>query len=156
MFVLRSQILVETRAYETFGYITKEIRPYWGLPKEHYFDAVAIASQGSPLNFKTSQVLSKKCVADGDYPLAKGIRSEKRIETGKMCGFRKFDKVIYNGKEYFIKGRMSTGYAILRDFNGIKVDLKPIAKFSKMTRLSARKSWIMTTMDMPNIFGCIT
>jgi hypothetical protein len=63
MNVLRSQILFETRAYETFGYITKEIRQYWGLPKEHYLDAVAIASQGSRLNFKTFQVVLKKCVA---------------------------------------------------------------------------------------------
>jgi hypothetical protein len=81
MNVLRHQLLERTGAYDTFGYITKEIRQYWGLPKEHYFDAVAIASQGSPLKFKTSQVVLKKCVADGDYQLAKGIRAEQRIET---------------------------------------------------------------------------
>lgn len=152
MNVLRSQLLSATGAYETFGYITKEIRQHMGLPKEHYFDAVAIASQGSPLNFKTSQVLVKKCVADGDYQLAKGNRSEQRIETGKICGFRKFDKVLYGGKEYFIKGRMSTGYAILMDIDGTKIGMKPIPKFSKMVRLSARKSWIMTTMNTLNIY----
>ena len=151
MNVLRSQLLNATGAYETFGYITKEIRQYWGLPKEHYFDAVAIASQGSPLNFKTTQVVFKRCVADGDYQLAKGIRGEQRIETGKICGFRKFDKVLYNNDLYFIKGRMSTGYAILMGINGTKIDLKPIPKFSKMVRLSARKSWIMTTMSIPSI-----
>lgn len=152
MNVLRSQLLNVTGAYETFGYITKEIRQYWRLPKEHYFDAVAIASQGSPLDFKTSLVVLKKCVADGDYQLAKGIRGEQRIETGKICGFRKFDKVLYNGNEYFIKGRMSTGYAILMGINGTKIDLKPIPKFSKMTRLSARKSWIMTMTNIQNTF----
>jgi hypothetical protein len=151
MNVLRSQLLNATGAYETFGYITKEIRQYWGLPKEHYLDAVAIASQGSPLNFKTTQVVFKRCVADGDYQLAKGIRGEQRIETGKICGFRKFDKVLYNNDLYFIKGRMSTGYAILMGINGTKIDLKPIPKFSKMARLSARKSWIMTTMSIPSI-----
>jgi hypothetical protein len=93
----------------------------------------------------------KKCVADGDYQLAKGVRSEKMIETGKICGFRKFDKVRYKRQEYFIKGRMSTGYAILMDVTGEKVDLKPIPKFNKMKRLSARKSWIMTTAPMQNI-----
>ena len=113
---------------------------------------MAIASQGSPLNFKTTQVLCKKCLADGDYQLAKGIRGEQRIETGKICGFRKFDKVVYNGGEYFIKGRMSTGYAIPMDINGTKIDLKPIPKFSKMVRSSARKSWIMTTVSIQNIF----
>jgi len=152
MNVLRTQLIARTGAYETFGYITKEIRQYWGLPKEHYFDAVAIASQGIPLNFKTMQVVFKKCIADGDYQLTKGIRGEQRIETGKICGFRKFDNVCYKGREYFIKGRMSTGYAILMDIQGVKIDLKPIPKFAKMKRLSARKSWIMTTTNIVSTF----
>ena len=151
MNVLRSQLLKITGGYETFGYITKEIRQHGGFPKEHYFDAVAIASQGSPVHFKTSQVMFKKCVPDGDYQLAKGIRGEQRIETGKICGFRKFDKVLYRGGEYFIKGRMSTGYAILMDIQGTKAELKPIPKFSKMKRFTARKSWIMITTNIPNI-----
>jgi len=150
MNVLRWQLLTATGAYETFGYITKEIRQYYGLPKEHYYDAVAIASQGSPLNFKTTQILIKRCVADGDYQLAKGARSERRIKTGKICGFRKFDKVLYAGKEYFIKGRQSVGYAFLMNIDGTKIDLKPLPKFSKMIRLSARKSWLMTTANIPN------
>jgi hypothetical protein len=60
MNVLRSQLLKITGGYETFGYITKETRQHWWLPKEHYFDAVAIASQGSPFQFRTGQVLQKK------------------------------------------------------------------------------------------------
>lgn len=145
MNVLRVQLLAQTQATETFGFVTKEIRQFWNLPKEHYFDAVAIASQGSPLVFKTLSVVLKKCVADGDYQLSKGNRSEQRIETGKIGGFRKFDKVAYAGQEFFIKGRMSTGYAILMDISGAKIDLKPIPKFTKMERVSARKSWIITT-----------
>ena len=69
------------------------------------------------------------------------------IPTGKLYGFRKFDKVQYKGNEYFIKGRMATGYAILMDMEGNKVDLKPIPKFSKMQRVSARKSWITDTKN---------
>lgn len=72
----------------------------------------------------------------------KGIRSEKRIPTGKLFGFRKFDKVKYLGKEYFIKGRMSTGFAILMGIDNIKLSLKPIPKFNKMKRITSRKSWI--------------
>ena len=37
---------------------------------------------------------------------------------------------------------MSTGYAILMDIEGNKVNLKPIPKFSKMERVSARKTVI--------------
>jgi len=85
-------------------------------------------------------------VPDGDYQQTKGIRSEQRLTTGKIQGFRKFDKVRYDGKEYFIKGRMSTGYAILMDIQGNKAELKPIPKFDKLQRLSGRKSWMITAI----------
>jgi hypothetical protein len=65
-------------------------------------------------------------------------------------GYRKFDKVRYLGQEYFIKGRMATGYAILMDIHGTKVELKPIPKFEHMKRVSARSSWIMSQRPMPN------
>jgi hypothetical protein len=68
----------------------------------------------------------------------------------KIQGFRKFDKVKYLGKEYFIKGRMSTGYAILIDIEGKKIDLKPIPKFVKMERLSARNSWNISQKAITN------
>jgi hypothetical protein len=51
--------------------------------------------------------------------------------------------VRYRGQEYFIKGRMSTGYAILMDIHGNKIALKPIPKFEKMKRVSARSSWMI-------------
>lgn len=140
---IRIQLLKQLNCEETFGFITKEHRQLMGLPKEHYMDAVAIASQGESVVFKVDNILFKKCVADGDYQQTKGVRSEKRINTGKIGGFRKFDKVKYQGKEYFIKGRMSTGYAILMNIEGEKADLKPIPKFNKLKRIQARKSWIM-------------
>jgi len=141
---IRQQLLrLLPEAEETFGFITKEHRQLINLPKEHYYDAVAIASQGKDVTFKTNDVLFKKCVADGDFQQTKGTRSQQKINTGKIQGFRKFDKVKYLGKEYFIKGRMSTGYAILMDIEGDKINLKPIPKFNKMKRIGARKSWIM-------------
>ena len=153
---IRIQLLKRTNAEETFGFVTKEHRQLMRLPKEHYFDAVAIATQGQEPTFKTSNVLFKKCVSDGDYQQTKGVRSEQVIPTGKLFGFRKFDKVQYKGKEYFIKGRMSSGYAILMDIEGNKVDLKPIPKFSKMQRVSARKSWIMISKTIPSFYSYVT
>ena len=149
---IRVQLLrTLTFAEETFGFVTKEHRQLLNLPKEHYMDAVAIASQGNEVQFKTNVVLFKKCVSDGDYQQSKEIGSEQRIPTGKIQGFRKFDKVRYLGSEYFIKGRMSTGYAILMDSKGVKVTLKPIPKFSKMERIQARKSWIISQEIIQNI-----
>ena len=141
---IRVQLLKRLpEAEETFSYITKEHRQLFELPKEHYIDAVVIACQGDPAYFnKTKDVIYKRCVSKGDYQQTKGIRSEKRIPTGKLFGFRKFDKVKYLGKEYFIKGRRSSGYFVLMGINNIAVNLKPIPKFNKMRRIASRKSWI--------------
>lgn len=155
---IRNQLLrLVPESEETFGYITKEHRQLMSLPKEHFLDAVAIAALDNirntgliSVNFQTS-LLRKKCVSDGDYQQSKGVRSEQPIQTGKIIGYRKFDKVKYLDGEYFIKGRMSTGYAILMDINGNKVPLKPIPKFDKMQRLSARKSWIIQQETIQNI-----
>ena len=155
---IRKQLLrLIPEAEETFGYITKEHRYSLSLPKEHYFDAVAIAFLGNIRNIGLisvdfqSNLLRKKCVPDGDYQQTKGIRSEQRLQTSKIMGFRKFDKVKYLGREYFIKGRMSTGYTILMDIDGNKIPLKPIPKFDKMVRISARKSWIIQQETILNI-----
>jgi hypothetical protein len=137
-------------AEETWGFVTKEHRVLAGLPKEHCFDAALIATRGTVPTFCTSTVLVKRCVPDGDYQQTKGVRSEQPITTGKIRGFRKFDKVRYQGQNYFIKGRMATGYAILMDISGNKVDLKPIPKFEKMKRVSARSSWMMQQRTMPS------
>jgi hypothetical protein len=145
---IRIQLLKRVQAEETFGFVTKEHRQQAGLPKAHYLDAAAISTRGMVPRFQTSMVLSKKCVPAGDYQQTKGKHSEQRVTTGKIMGFRKFDKVRYQGQEYFIKGRMSTGYAILMDIEGTKVPLKPIPKFDKMRRVSARSSWMMIQRTM--------
>ena len=148
---IRLQLLrLLPQAEETFGFITKEHRQVMALPKEHYMDAIAIASQGNNVNFKTNIVMLKKCIAKGDYQQTKGVRSQQRIPKGKIQGFRKFDKVQYLGSEYFIKGRMSTGYAVLMDIEGNKADFSnapkgmKTPKLIKCERISARKSWIMS------------
>ena len=148
---IRIQLLkIYSTAKETFGYITKEHRQLMALSKEHYNDAIAIASLNNIENtgclnvrYLIDNIIYKKCISKGDFQQNKGIRSEQKIPTGKIQGFRKFDKVKYLGKEYFIKGRMSTGYAILMDIQGNKIDLKPIPKFNKMKRIQARKSWLV-------------
>ena len=148
---IRVQLLkIYPTAKETFGYITKEHRQFMGLSKEHYNDAIAIASLNNIENtgclnvrYSLDNVIYKKCISKGDFQQNKGIRSEQKIPTGKIQGFKKFDKVEYLGKECFIKGRMSTGYAVLMDIQGNKIDLKPIPKFNKMKRIQARKSWLV-------------
>lgn len=154
---IRQQLLKIVDCEETFGFITKEHRQILNLSKEHYMDAVAIASQGNNINFKTNQVLFKKCVSDGDYQQTKGVRSEQKIPTNKIMGFRKYDKVKYLGREYFIKGRMSSGFAILMDINGTKIDFNNATKGMKtpklnnMKRIGSRKTWIIQAETIQNI-----
>lgn len=149
---IRIQLLQQVpSAEETFGFITKEQRQAVGLPKAHVFDATIIATRGHVPFFSTTTMLTKRCVPDGDYQQTKGRHSERHIPTGKLGGFRKFDKVRHRGQEYFIKGRMATGYAILMDIYGTKVVLKPIPTFETMQRVSARASWMSRQSPMPSI-----
>ena len=140
-------------AIETFGYITKANRLNLEIDKEHYYDACIIATQGKPFNAK-SNLYKKKCVSDGDFQKTKGTRSEQSIITGKICGFRKFDKVKYFGREYFIKGRMSSGYAVLMDIDGKKADFSGMPKgcktpkLSNCKRITARSSQIIQVVTI--------
>lgn len=122
-------------AIETFGMVTKANRLSLGIEKDHHLDACVIANGGNPVKLLTDTVYIKKSVAKGDRQKTKGIRSEQPIMTGKIQGFRKFDKVKYFGKEYFIKGRMSTGYAILMDIEGNKIDFSSMPKGMKIPKL---------------------
>lgn len=160
MNVIRSQLLkMHPEAIETFGYITKANRETLNIPKDHYIDACVIASEGKSFNMsKGVQLIAKKCSTRHDYQKTKGVRSEQILNVGKICGFRKFDKVRYFGKDYFIKGRMSTGYAILMDIFGNKADFSKMSKgfktpkLTNCKRLEARKSWMITTEAvMPSI-----
>lgn len=148
---IRSQLLRHyPEAIETFGYITKINRMKNNLPKEHYIDACMIASEGKPAKFLIDYVYLKKSVAKGDYQRTKGVRSEITIPNHKIQGFNKFDKVLYRNNIYFIKGRYSTGYAILMDIKGItqKFTNPKIPKMQNMTRISVRKSVLVDKIKL--------
>jgi hypothetical protein len=127
-----------------YGVRTKMIRTKVGLEKSHSNDGVAISLRNNSNNIEKLEVLvevlHKKCVSKGDYQQYKGSHSEKKLPTGKTFGFRKFDKVLYGGEVYWIKGKMSTGYFVLMNIKGETIKLKPMAKTSTLTRLNTRKS----------------
>ena len=146
MSIIRSQLLKKyPDAIKTFGFVTSENRNRLKLKKDHYIDACVIASGG--LDFKESDVIyRKRRVSKGDYKLTQGVRGEQKLPTGKIKGFKKFDKVKYLGEEYFIKSRKSVGYTILMDIFGNEVDFSlvprgnKIPKLSNCRRISARRS----------------
>lgn len=138
-------------AIETFGLVTKANRLMLrNIDKDHHLDACVIATEGKQPLFATNYVYIKKSVSKGDYQQTKGVRSQQKIPTGKILGFRKFDKVKYFEKEYFIQGRMSSGYAVLMDIGGNKIDFSKMPKgfktpkLNNMKRISARTTVLVT------------
>lgn len=156
MGIIKSQLKKQFGEFkETFGYETKYKREQiLKLPKSHSNDAISICCAEGEIVKPLDNILIKKCVSKGDYQQTKGKRSEKKIPTGKLFGFRKFDKIEYLNNIYFIKGRMSTGYVILSDVLGNKINLKPIPKFIKMKRINGRKSWIIDQKIIVNKVTC--
>lgn len=145
MSVIRGMLLKKyPDAIETFGYVTKANRENLGLQKEHYVDACVIASGG--LDFEQSDVLyMKKCVSKQDRQLCKGIRGEKKLPTGKIFGFKKFDRVKYMGVICFVKGRRVSGAFVLMDIDNISIDFrsrggKQNPSYKSIKRLNTRKS----------------
>jgi hypothetical protein len=104
------------------------------LPKSHIIDACVIVSQGEAFDWAL-WYFKKRHVAKGDYQLTRGSRGEQKIPTGKIHGFRKFDKVKYLGKEYFIKGRMNSGFATLMDISGTKAAFGDVPRGQKTPQM---------------------
>ena len=136
MSIIRSWLLKKyPNAIETFGFVTAENRNHLKLEKDHYIDACVIASGG--LEFKELDVIFyKRRVSKGDYRLTRGIHDEQKLPTGKLCGFRRFDKVKYFGKEYFIKSRKNTGFTTLMDIFGNEVNFSNLPRGLKAPKLS--------------------
>lgn len=149
-------LLVEhyPKAKITWGFITKENRQHLKLSKEHYNDALVIASKGKKVKFETNQVTMVVKVTKGDYQLSKGSHSEQRLPKGKIKGFRRFDKVRYFGKDYFIKGRRTSGTGELMNVEGNRIDFSYMPKGYKtpsmknMVRLSSRRSLMIQNVSL--------
>ena len=145
MSIIRSVLLKKyPDAIETSGYVTKANRENLGLKKDHYIDACVIASGG--LEFDASDVLyQKRCVSKQDRQLCKGVRDEKKLPTGKIHGFKKYDKVTCLGVTCFVKARRNRGIFVLMDISNNNLDFRsvggikePSYKFIK--RIGARRS----------------
>lgn len=161
MSIIRSQLLkIYPDAIETFGFVTKTNRENLNLSKEHFIDACVIASGGKKFELNDT-VYHKRRVAKGDYQFSKGAHGQQKIPVGKIQGFRKFDKVKYLGQEYFIKGRMSSGFAILMNIFNEKIDFSHLPKgwktpkLSNLDRISARSACLCTSQRITQSISCV-
>lgn len=109
----------------TYGYITKNTRIENGLPKAHHVDARCIS--GNPQAVSDGTVHFQKKVRCHNRQIHKctikkgGIRPKNQSEY-IIKGFRLYDKVQYQGKEYFIFGKRTSGFFDIRTLDGNKVN----------------------------------
>ncbi|WP_409049021.1 RNA-guided endonuclease IscB (plasmid) [Proteus mirabilis] len=147
MGVIKSQLKKVWDFTETFGYETKFKREQLlKLPKEHYFDAVAICLEEGELVRFNPTVFYKRHVAKGDYQLTKGKRSEKKIPVGKLFGLKKFDYIQTPQGTGFVKGKRSSGYFALETITGDKVHASANVK-KDTVRLTARTTTLTQPME---------
>ena len=126
MSIIRSQLLkIYPDAIETFGFVTKTNRENLNLSKEHFIDACVIASGGKDFK-QLDWLFKKKRVPRQNRQLCKGIRGEIKLPTGKVFGFRRFDKVKYLGKVCFIKARRTSGAFVLMDIDNNIIDFRDV------------------------------
>ena len=128
----------------TYGYITKNTRINNNLHKEHYIDARCIS--GNPLAKPLGYYFYQKKVRCHNRQIhkcniLKGGKKKLNQAPYLVKGFRIFDKVKYQGKEYFIFGRRKTGYFDIRDLQGNKVN-KGSINYKKLKFIEPSKKYL--------------
>ena len=145
MSIIRSRLLKKyPNAIETFGFVTSENRNHLNLPKDHFIDACVIAGGGLEIK-ELDVVYKKRRVSVQDRVLTKGVRGEQKLPTGKIFGFKKFDKVEYLGETCFIKGRRSSGAFVLMDIDNNSIDFRDRGgeqnpSYKSIKRLNTRRN----------------
>lgn len=157
MNVLRHMLQKEYPDAElTYGFITGEMRRIFGLEKSHMIDACCIASRGVLFKNNNSNRYKKKCVPKGDYART-GVYGCKFVvlPKGKIAGFKRYDKVFYNGKEYFVVGRMSTGHVYLIDIDNDRVQVESVKRSTGEKYLSKAKVGTLRVKKISSANSCV-
>lgn len=131
MGIMRKAFLYELRKIypnvrETYGYITKNIRITHNLPKEHYVDARCIS--GNPDAKQLGYVYYQRKIRCHNRQIHKikiinGGRRKNNSMQYIVNGFRLYDKVMYNNKEYFIFSRRKNGRFVIGTLGGERIDV---------------------------------
>ena len=129
----------------TYGYITKHTRIEYGLPKEHYIDARCISGnpQAEPLGYVFYQ-RKVRChnIQIHKLTINRGGVRKKNQAPYIVKGFRLFDKVLFENKEYFIFGRRTSGFFDVRTLAGDKVNKGSIS-FKKLELVETKKYYLI-------------
>jgi len=126
----------------TFGYITKNTRITNNLPKEHRIDALCITRNSIIKRLSDWHYIKKVRCHNRQIHKAKILKGgKKKLNQASydVKGFRLFDKVEFEGKEYFVFARRNSGYFDIRDLQSNKVN-KGSINCKKLKLLEKQKS----------------
>ena len=142
----------------TYGYITKYWREKADLEKSHINDAICISKH--PYTKPLDTYYLTKVVRHHNRQIHKANFSKGGIRKRNQApylvkGFRLFDKVLYQGKEYFIFGRRTTGYFDIRTLDGTKAN-KGSVSYNKLRIQDTAKAYLKEVRAIPhmNKFTC--
>ncbi|RZN15195.1 MAG: HNH endonuclease [Methanosarcinales archaeon] len=123
MNIIRWKVVDHFKCKWTYGHKTKYGRIKAGLDKSHINDAFIIA--GGKTQKHTGKNIIEKQVRRQNRSLYKANIQKggmlKRNTVKEVKEFRRFDKVEYKNKEFFIFGLRSSGYFNLKNIEGEKV-----------------------------------
>lgn len=121
----------------TYGYLTKHSRIEHGLEKTHAVDARCISGNstaepaGELFCFKQLRRHNRKVMKSN---MLKGGRWKRNQAPREIKGFRLFDIVRYNTVPAYIHGRRSSGYFVVKDFEGHTLSNSASYKSLKLVR----------------------
>ena len=130
--------------FETFGYLTKYTREKLGLIKSHCNDAFVISNNLDAEQSDVEYLYKKVRRHNRQIHKSKPRKGGKRQRTQSpyiVNGFRRYDKVMYKGKECFITGKRSSGYFQLKTFDGKVISQGVSSKRLKL--LEPIKGWLI-------------
>jgi 5-methylcytosine-specific restriction endonuclease McrA len=127
----------------TYGYVTKIDRQNLGLPKTHYYDAVAIACKGQPVKMLPWRE-ECKAVSRGAYQQRRGPHSQYVARLPyEVFGFRQWDKVqLPDGTIGYVKSRRKSGSFRVCDAQG--KEIKGGITYKKLKLLERASTMLVT------------
>lgn len=132
----------------TYGYLTKNTRIRAGLEKTHATDAYCITGNLQAKRLPI-YILQKKVRCHNRQlhkaNFLKGHRKKANQAPKWVKGFQLFDRVRYQGKDYFVFGRRQTGYFDIRTLTGERVN-KGSVSYKKLQKLDHRRGVLMQSL----------
>ena len=126
----------------TYGYLTKNKRIRYNLQKDHAVDAYCIADNLLAKRTEDFFFIEKKRCHNRKLfkdKIKKGGIRQRNQSVYEVKGFRLFDKVLFEGKEWFIWGKRTSGSFVLKSVDGCKREVV----FKKLQLLEKAKHYLI-------------